>query len=201
MDAPSTYLPMKPGTHSVAIAGEDVAGPRHACAFFEGPEEEYPLLTRFALHCVHCGERCFQFLDPLRKEDRTRQLLQAGMDESDIAGRTELVGWDESYLRGGRFVATEMLEVARGILERGAGAPRARVWANMEWAVQHGPVGEALVDYETRLNPLVERSDAIIVCAYQVGRHSPEIALGVLQAHPWVVVGGRFEVNPAYVPQ
>jgi hypothetical protein len=177
-----------------SLAGERIAGPRHAVAFFDGAEEEYRVLLPFAKGCAQCGDRCFQFLAPERKAERAQKLVQAGVDLSASEGRSELLGWDESYLRGGRFVPHEMIEWLGAII---GGTPPARWWADMEWAVQLK--AGVLVEYESRLNPLIEQSDAVVVCSYQVGHHSANAVLGVLRAHPWIVVNGQLERNPVYV--
>ena len=184
---------MKPETNS--LASERIAGPRHAVAFFDGPEEEYRVLLPFAKACAECGDRCFHFLARERKAERAQKLAEAGVDLSASPGRTELRGWDESYLRGGRFVPGEMIDLVREIID---GTPRARWWANMEWTAQQVVKEEALVEYEFRLNPLIEQRNAIVVCVYQVGHHSANVALGVLRAHPWIVVNGKLEPNPVY---
>ena len=173
-------------------------GPRHACAFFDGPEEEYRALVPFTRACAKCGDRCFQFLDGRRKAERVRRLGGAGVDLSAMPVAAELRGWDETYLRGGRFVIDEMLELAREILRPGPGVPRARAWTNMEWAVQDHPAGRELVEYESRVDSVIAGTDAIVICAYQVGHYGAEVALGVLRAHPWILVDGQLEANPAY---
>lgn len=188
---------MSEETIPVDVTGEQIPGPRHACAFFDGSEEEYRVLLPFAKSCLRCGDRCFQFVDPRRKGERTRRLEEAGMTVSLAPGGIDLRSWDETYLRGGRFVADEMLELVREIV---SGSPRARVWANMGWAFRDTPVAEALIDYEFRLNAVMESSGAVIVCVYEAGRYSSDVALGVLRVHPWIVVDGRLERNPAYVP-
>ncbi|MDB5881538.1 MAG: hypothetical protein JWP43_1416, partial [Ramlibacter sp.] len=152
---------MKSETNS--LAGARIAGPRHAVAFFDGPEEEYRVLLPFAKACSQCGDRCLQFLDPARKAERAQKLAQGGVDLA-APGRTELFGWDESYLRGGRFVPGEMIEWIRAIIDA---RPPARWWADMGWSAQ---LKEAiLVEYEARLNPVVEQRDAVVVCVYRVG--------------------------------
>jgi hypothetical protein len=191
---------MKPGSTSVKISSERIRGPRHACAFFDGLEEEYRVLLPFASACAKCGERCLQFLDGEHKSERLRRLTAGGADLPSVPGATELRTWPETYLRDGRFVMSEMLELAREILKGDPGAPRVRLWANMEWAVSNVAAKDELLGYESRLNPLIDDSDAIVVCAYQVGRHSPEVALGVLKAHPWILVGDSLEANPCYSP-
>lgn len=190
------HQPMKTETNSLAITGQQIAGSRHACAFFDGPEEEYRVLLPFAKDCAQCGDRCFHLLAAERKAERTQWLAEAGVDVAAVQGGAELLSWDETYLRGGRFVIDEMLELIRELVDRGNGAPRARLWANVPNAL----ADEALVEYESRLNPVIERSDAIVVCTYPVGRYSAEFALGVLRAHPWILVNGKLEPNPVYVP-
>jgi hypothetical protein len=194
----SLHLPMKPETGPVDIAGEEITGPRHACAFFEGLEEEYDVLLPFTAACAKCADRCFHFLDARHKAERVRRLEQAGVNASREP--VELRSWEETYLRGGRFVVAKLLEVTREVLERKDGACRARVWANMEWALQDVPLEQELIEYENRLNPLIDRTGGVVICAYYVGRYSPELALGVLRAHPWILVDGKLESNPAYLP-
>lgn len=179
-----------------SLASERIAGPRHAVAFFDGQEEEYRVLLPFTTACDRCGDRCFHFLAPERKAERAQKLADAGVDLSTSSGRKELRGWDESYLRGSRFVPGEMVEWVREIVD---GTPRIRWWANMEWAAERVLKEEVLVEYESRLNPLVEQSSAILVCVYRVGHYTANVALGVLRAHPWIVVNGNLELNPVYV--
>jgi hypothetical protein len=188
---------MRPEAMPVDVCAPDIAGPRHACAFFDGPEDEYRVLSPFAQQCARCGERCFQFFDPAHKAERISVLEKSGADVAAI--RDGMRGWDETYLRGGRFVIAEMLQFAHEILDRSNGAPRARVWGNMEWAGRELSRERDLVEYESRLNAVIEQGDGIVVCAYRSARHSPEVALGVLQVHPWILVGSRLEPNPAYV--
>ncbi|MGE4240948.1 MEDS domain-containing protein [Ramlibacter sp.] len=169
----------------------------HACAFFDDSQDQYRALVPFSRSCLHSGNRCLQFLDPLRKGQRARRLERAGMSVSLASGGIELRGWDETYLRGGRFVADDMLALMRELV---TGSLRASVWANMDWAYRDPSTADALASYEQRLNPLLEKSGAVVVCVYAAGRHDAEHALAVLQAHPWIMVDGQLERNPAYLP-
>lgn len=174
-------------------------GSHHACAFFDGPEEEYKVLVPFAKECASCGDRCFHFVDPDRTVDRMKVLGEAGVSVSAALGCIELRSWEESYLRGGRFHVEAMLALIREILASGGGR-RVSVWANMEWALRRAPGVDGLVEYENRVNHTLESCDCIIVCVYEAGHYSAEIAMDVLRAHPWIVVDGKLEVNPLYVP-
>jgi predicted nucleic acid-binding Zn-ribbon protein len=178
----------------------EIAGPRHVCAFFDGPEEEYRSLIPFAKACAKCGDRFFQFLDGDRKSERVRRLEEAGVDMSAAQGNAEVRSWGETYLRGGNFVIDEMLELAREVLERGPGIARARAWTNMEWAGRNVRAARELVEYERRVDSVIARTDAIVICAYRVGCYSAEVAIELLRAHPWILVDGKLEANPAHIP-
>ena len=189
---------MKSETNATPISAEEIAGPRHACAFFDGTEEEYRVLMPFATGCARCGDRCFHFADPAQKAERARKLAEAHAGILPQRHAAELRDWSETYLRGGGFVADRMLDFLRELVDRANGLPRARVWANMEWAVQNVGLLEELVDYERRVNSVVDCSDALIVCVYQCGRYTADVAFQVLRAHPWIVVQGRLEPNPVF---
>jgi len=179
---------------------KDIAAPRHACAFFDGPEEEYRALIPFVKECARCGDRFFQFLDSSDGAERVRRLKEAGVDVPAMPAQAEIHSWEETYLRGGRFVIGEMLELARQMLEHGPGVPRARAWTNMEWAARHVPGSNQLVEYESLVDSVIASTDAIVICAYRVGRYSPDVVFGVLKAHPWILIDGKIEANPCHAP-
>jgi hypothetical protein len=178
---------MKPAASPVAVSSEDIPGPRHVCAFFESPEDEYRLLLPFARACERCGDRCFQFLEGARGADVPSTLVSA-----------DLSGWRDTYRRGGQFVIGEMLQFVRQTLEHGPGVPRTRAWGTMQWPVRNALTPEELAQLERRMDAIVARTDGIVICAYQVGRYDTEGTLGVLRAHPWLLVDGRLEENPVY---
>jgi hypothetical protein len=116
------------------------------------------------------------------------------------AGGMDLLSWDRSYLRNGSFEIHEMLVLIRELFAAGGAAAPSRGWANMGWALRQVPGVEDLVEYETRLNPIIAASNAVVICTYEAGRYSPAVILDVLRAHPMIVVDRKVEPNPLYVP-
>jgi hypothetical protein len=191
-----------PTTGEPVSIGGDLVGPLHACAFFRDPDEEYRTLLPFAAHCAHRGERCVHYIDPLREQAQAERLARAGIvvAKGGGPGQLELRNWDDVYLRGGRFDQDAMLELIEAEMRGGRSFGRTRVWANMEWALQGLPGCEDLVEYESRLNPVVEKHSDIVICAYEHGRYSASVVMDILRTHPMVVVDEELRQNPLYVP-
>jgi hypothetical protein len=184
------------------LNSDDLVGPYHACGFFDDAEDEYRVLLPFATDCAQCGEKCLHYLDAARHQERLQRLAEAGIDvhESSENGRLEVRTWDNAYLRGGRFDPDEMLALIDETLSSGRRFGRARLWANMEWVLKALPGSDSLAEYESRLNPIVEQHDGVVICAYQHGKYSASVVMDILRAHPMLVVGDMLQPNPLYVP-
>jgi hypothetical protein len=184
------------------LRGADLAGPCHACAFFSDAEEEYRVLLPFAADCAHCSERCLQFLDPTHVHQRQQRLAAAGIDVAGAreTGHFELRTWEDSYLRDGHFDVDDMLALIEETLRTGRRFGRTRVWADMGWALRGLPGSDHLAEYESRVNPVVERGNDVVICVYEHGRHSAAVVMDILRAHPMVLVGDALQPNPLYVP-
>jgi hypothetical protein len=174
----------------------------HACAFFRDWDEEYRTLLPFAAHCAHRGERCVHYIDPLREQAHAERLAKAGIAvaRGGGPGQLELRTWDDVYLRGGRFDQDAMLELIEGEMRSGRSFGRTRLWANMEWALQGLPGCDDLIEYESRLNPVVERHSDVVICVYEQGRYSASVIMDILRTHPMVLVHDVLQQNPLYVP-
>lgn len=182
--------------------GADLVGPQHACGFFSDVEDEYRVLLPFASDCAHRGEKCLHYLDSARQGERLERLAEAGIDVQTNSenGQLELRTWDNAYLRGGRFDPDEMLDLIDETLSSGRRFGRTRLWANMEWVLKDLPGSDSLAEYESRLNPVVEKNNGVVICAYQHGKYSASVVMDILRAHPMLIVGDVLQPNPLYVP-
>jgi hypothetical protein len=73
----------------------------------------------------------------------------------------------------------------------------------MEWALEPaaGVTGVTdIVEYEARLNQVVQQYPDPLVCVYDLNRHSGSVVMDILRTHPMVIVGGVLQENPLYVP-
>ena len=196
---------MSNGTQKpVCLAGAQLGARRHACAFFNSKTDEYKVLSAFVLEGFAHGDRVVNIVDPETRLAHRRQLRIFGVDVDDAerSNQLEVCHWDESYLDGGRFDQHRMLARAEEILSEGeaVGFPTTRGWANMEWALEGAPGVEDLVEYEARLNYILPKYDAAVVCVYDLARFESSMVVDILRAHPVAVLGGVLRENPFYVP-
>jgi hypothetical protein len=188
--------------HERPVTAGQGAGPSHACAFFKDQEDEYRVLLPFTAECADCGERCLHYLDPEREQERVERLAEAGIavSRSAAGGKVELQTWDEACLRDGRFDQEAMLARLTQTLSAGRSFGRTHLWATMEWVPKGLPGSDQLVEYESRLNPLLEPHDDIVICTYRHENCSASLVMDILRTHPLVLVAGELQRNPLYIP-
>jgi hypothetical protein len=194
-------------THAIEpahLAGSELGRTCHACAFFHSRDEEYRVMMPFASEGIAYGEKCFHIVDPGQQQERLAQLGASGidLDRGRSTGQVEVRTWGEAYLREGRFDQYAMLALIEETLHRGRadGFPRTRLWANMDWALEDLPGCDDIVEYESRLNPILAHYEDVVVCTYDLSRFSAGVVVDVLRTHPMVLIGQVVQENPFYVP-
>jgi hypothetical protein len=182
--------------------GKAGAGGSHACAFFDSADGEYRVLLPFTRQCLACGEQCVHFIDPAHAQQRLERLEQhiGKADAAVASGQLKLRTWEESTLRGRSFNPQKMLGLIHALVHEHASFPRTRLWANMEWSLSGLPGCEQLVEFESRLNTVLDASGDLVVCVYDVRRYGASLVMDVLCTHPLVMVRGALRPNPLYVP-
>jgi CheY-like chemotaxis protein len=198
------HTPAEPiPAHPIRIAGGTLENHCHICAFFNGADEQHRVLRSFILDGFDRGEKVFHIVDPDLREDHLARLERAGVDVEHAlgTGQLEVRSWDEVYLRGDRFEQDSMLALVDDVLKSSAadGYPLTRVLANMEWALIDKPGVEELVEYESRVNAVLSRYHAPVICAYDLSRFSASLVMDVLRTHPTVIIGGVLQENPFFV--
>ncbi len=193
---------MTSASHAVHLAGRELKGTCHACAFFNSRDEEYRVMLPFAKEGLERGEKAFHVVDPAHRDERIKRLKEMGLSENDNNGQIEVRAWEEAYLRNGKFEQKAMLALIQRALEDGkkAGFGLTRLWANMEWALTDKPGVEDIVEYETKLNYLLPKYDDVVVCTYDLSKFSSGVVMDILRTHPMVIIGEMLQENPFYVP-
>jgi hypothetical protein len=153
----------KSQTKGVRLAGRRLDRSRHVCAFFHSKDEEYQVLLPFVKEGFEQGHKAFHIVDPNHRSDHLRRLEQAGIDvdAAQASGQLEVRRWEDAYLREGSFDQKRMLALVEGVLQgsKAQGYPLARLFANMEWALEDCPGVHDIVEYETRLNYILPKYD------------------------------------------
>jgi FixJ family two-component response regulator len=187
----------------IRIADGTLGNHCHICAFFNGLDEQHRVLRSFIKDGFDRGEKIVHIVDPELRDDHLARLARAGIDVNRTlgTGQLDVRTWDEVYLRGDRFEQDRMLALAEEVLQSSAdaGYPLTRILANMEWALLDKPGVEELVEYESRVNSVLSRYRAPVICAYDLTRFSASVVMDILRTHPTVIVGGVLQENPFFV--
>jgi hypothetical protein len=199
-----TTLPRAlPSKKRPTLCGKPLDGLLHVCAFVDSRDQQYEILLPFLREGMNCQECLLNIVAPERRADHVERLQEGGIDSDDLVadGRQKLLGFEDTYLKGGCFSADAMLatiEQAMAGIHR-EGFPALRGFGEMDWAVSGLPGTEQLIEYESRLNYLVPQFDATIVCVYDVSKFTGRMVMDVLSTHPKVILGGQISENPYYM--
>jgi methanogenic corrinoid protein MtbC1 len=174
----------------------------HLCAFFHTPDERYRVLLPFVKEGIERGEKAIHVIDPARRAEHRDRLAGAGINvaSTEASGQLEVYGWDEMYLRGGRFDQAEMLARYERALAVAAeqGFRRTRVIGEAEWVLENYPGVGDFMSYEDRVNAGLAKLGHPLVCTYDRSRFGAGLAMDALGAHPAVVMGGVVQTNPLF---
>ena len=193
----------------IPFAGSMLGKYRHACAFFQSPQEEYATLLPFVRDGLERGERAYHILPSKQRAEYLEQLRSAGIDVATAQQRGQLnvVTSEETYLRGGHFSMEGMLTQIQEALEAGArlGFPLTRLLGHPELVLEDlsgvnlSGVNE-FIEYEMRLNDVLPSYDDPVICLYDTNLLNGTLAVDILRTHPVAIIGGLLYENPFFVP-
>jgi DNA-binding NarL/FixJ family response regulator len=187
----------------VHLGGSIVGHDRHIAALFHSQAEQYRTLGPFVAEGLSRGEKAVHIIDPPSRQSHVDGLRASGVDllRAEAAGHARLLSWTETYLRDNRFDQGAMLDLFPELLGNGSskGVPLTRLVANMEWALSGPPGVEDLVQYESRLNDVLQNFNDVVICVYDLAKFGGAIVIDVICAHPAVLIGDTLAKNPFYV--
>jgi len=191
---------MVTSTRPAHLAGEELID-RHVAVLGDGVAGVYDVLVPFIVEGFDCGDRAFHIVDPALRDAHFERLSAVGIDvaAATASGQLEVRTWSESYLVGGSFDPRAQLAYLRRHLDesRERGFPLTRLIGSLDWAVDVPDVMADVIAYETRVDELLRRRPGIIVCTYDLSRHSARAIADVLGVHPAAIVGGVARTNRA----
>jgi DcmR-like sensory protein len=189
---------------SIHLGGFNLDSHRHVCAFFHTQDQEDKVIVPYLKEGINQGEKAFCALD---RESRAHLLQELGREGNEVASaqrrrQLELRGLEEMYIRDGRFNQDAMLAHIRELSNQGKeqGFARTRFLCGMEWAIKHRVEIERLLEYEARLNGVLEEIRDPVVCVYDLAQFSAGVVLDILRTHPVVIIGEVAAENPFFVP-
>lgn len=196
---------MTTSKHSVQLAGVDLAGRDHVCAFFNTIDEEHRVLGSFYKDGLERGEKAAHIVDPENREQHLRRLAESGIQVQEMmdTGQLEVLPWTDAYVRDHRFDQDAMLATVETLIQSGAAAGYALtrlVGHHMDWLFLDKPVTYNLVEYEARLNHVLSKHNDPVICNYNPSKFGATVAMDIMRTHPPVIIGGLLRENPFFVP-
>ena len=194
---------MKTAASPICFAGSQVSESRHVCAYFHNADEEYRVLLPFIKDGFDCGDKAVHVVSPHKRSDHLKRLAAVGIDltAAEQKGQFELRASTETYLRDGCFDPDRMLEVFEQLASGNAkgGFPLSRIVCQMDWAIEGGSHVAKLIEFESRVNDVWRRHDAVI-CVYDLAKFGGETVIDLMRTHPMIIIGSNLQQNPFFVP-
>jgi hypothetical protein len=189
---------------SIHLGGFNLGKHRHACAFFHSQDQEDKVVVPFLKEGISRGEKAFCALDPASSVHLRQRLSREGIEiaSAEKRGQLELRGLEEMYIRDGRFNQEVILAHVRELSNQSAkqGFALTRFVAGMEWAIKYRVDIDQLLEYEARLNEVLEEIRDPVVCVYDLAQFSAGVVVDILRTHPVVIIGEVAAENPFFVP-
>src|ERR1700739_3235408 len=115
---------MATSKHSVELAGVNLAGRNHVCAFFNTIDEEHRVLGSFYKDGIDRGEKAVHIVDAANRAEHLKRLAEAGIHVQEMmdTGQLEVFPWTDAYVRDHRFDQSAMLATVEKLIESGAAA-------------------------------------------------------------------------------
>jgi hypothetical protein len=175
----------------------------HICYLYDNEEERKHFMSAYVSSGIDEREAVTYLADaaPDMLERAIEELgiaapLQERQDQLTVATAVE------TYCPGGRFVPETMLDCLRDMyaFHRATGCAGARATGEMTWALHDIPGSDRLIEYEGRINDLLETYPLTVICQYDTRRFDGATIFEVLSVHPIMIVHGQIMRNPFYIP-
>ena len=194
---------MKDTRKSVRLFGEQLHEGMHICTFFRSSAEKYRVLMPFIREGMEQGDRAFHIVDPSLRGEHAQRIAEAGIDtaQAEAEGQLEIIGWDEAYVRDGRFSRNAMLSLLPTFLDEGRtrGFRTTRFIADVAWVLNTPGAMDQLLEYECRVNLVLPKAADIVICSYDLDKVDAAMVIAAMRTHPIVLIGGIVQRNPFYV--
>lgn len=188
----------------LSLCGESMITPFHACGFFDSREEQYQIMLPYINEGLEEGDRVINILERALHSDHCDCLSKAGISvqEKLESHQLEVLATEDTYLKNGGFETEKMLRLLEDALieARNEGYESVRACGEMTWALKDVPGTDELIEYESRLNLITPNYGCSLVCMYDFNRFSGKAIIDIIKTHPYIILNGKIDKNPHYIP-
>jgi hypothetical protein len=186
-----------------SVCGESLSAPMHICGFFDSREQQYEIIMPYIMEGLDNNEKVVNILEGSRHREHCNCLSDNGISIAGklASGQLEVLASENTYINGGKFVATKMYDMLEQTLlsAKKAGYDSVRACGDMVWALKNLPGTDELLEYESSLNLLTPKHSCSLICMYDINSFSESAITDILLTHPYVIRDGKISENPHYV--
>lgn len=192
--------------NTVRFGTEDTQIPigSHICSLYRTEEERNNIAIPFVREGIRDGASCRYVVDDQTAEHLRRSLAETGVNVTalEASGQLKILTAADTYLRKDAFNYHEMIAFWETVTAdvRASHLPYARCTGETTFLRQNAPGLEHFLEYEAELNNYVPHVPLVVLCQYNITKFSGDLIVGVLQTHPYAVMGGVLIRNPYYIP-
>lgn len=165
------------------------------------------MLAPFHREALERGERSLHLVAPSTLDEHRAGLAAAGIDVAGCEHRGQLRVRPWPPEPGGLDVDDLLAAMDRATAEVGGDGDGAgsesgglRVMTQMGWAVRHGIDRMDLLEYEARLNEVLDTNRCPAICVYDLAPLDGATMMDLLRTHPLTMIGGVLRENPFFTP-
>jgi diguanylate cyclase (GGDEF)-like protein len=189
---------------SLGFTDEPYPEGTHICYFYGSDDERRQVLPLFILRGLASRESVDYVADVRDRKDLPGALAKVdiSIDSSRFPGHLEAQSVTQEYFPQGYFDPGATLARLRQLYEqrKQAGYAGSRASGEMSWVLRGVPGADRVVEYEARLNQLLEETPLTVMCQYDTRRFDGAMLFDLLSVHPVMFMRGHVLRNPFYVP-
>lgn len=173
----------------------------HMCFIYNKEDERASIISKFLGAGMKSGEKVTYFAYKMDKEEMDKWLESKGIFVSETNTKTEVLNVKETYCPSGEFIPETMLETLKQFYNtsKEEGYTASRVSGEMIWALDNLPGSDRLMEYEARVNQVVETHPVTAICQYDATKFDGATILNCLKVHPYMIVNSQIVQNPYYL--
>ena len=191
---------------TVRFGTEEVEVPigSHICSLFRTDEERNNIAIPFVREGIRDGVSCKYVVSDQTAEHLRRALIASGLNVGTLeaSGQLSILTAADTYLRKDAFNYREMIAFWENVSAevRASNLPYARCTGETTFLREGTPSFAQFLEYEAELNNYVPNVPLVVLCQYNITKLSGDLVVGVLQTHPYAIMGGVLIRNPYYLP-
>lgn len=190
-------------TVKMGFTDEQFPAGTHMCLIYSNEEERKKIISKYLDGGNSAGEKVAYFADEMSPEEIKKWLIEMGikMPPEEKKDSFSVTSTADTYHPGGVFNPDKMLNNLKVFYEtaRDEGYPASRVTGEMSWALKGIPGSERLMEYESRVNDVLEKYPVTAICQYDANKFDGATIFQCLKVHLHMIVHGQIVRNPYYM--